>query len=593
MKKKIIGIFVCTLFICSAIAGAVSKNVTSVNEDKISIDDEDKIFGSTIMQQNRNVCNVWLKFFVHDEFNKNLTNMTRNINRMFFNATSQNNILFGHNGSSNTLSDDDFANTGSSSGRRRLLRKLKTDYDNCSNGINVVIGPSTFAKKGVTSFKVCNGTRGLSYGGVMIRDTCNETQMTNTLAHELLHALGLSHEQVKWRNQSAGGEIESKPLQTTLIDYHGPGKDKILRAHRLGFSCPPHSYAYFDNDSDCDCDRDLLEQPRNSNGRKIWDINGNCTFGDTEDRNHLLWGRGDRTGTNVSTEQREYMYDNANSTPGYRVTQIGQTVGTPQLQNTNSNASEDEEGDVSPGFLDILGSLGIFYWEYGYLYLSLDLFEEIPDGSIVLYWFFLDIDNDPDTGCPLGYEYRVELGLYPEYTGAGLYEWIESDQYWFKIKDLPWHISFGTEHWVEDDADEDEVNGTLVEIEVEIVDLNLVFQGKLRVTPVALDGEASRIYDQCPDMYLSKEQAVLPVLNLNPFEGEPGSSVVANGYDFTSNTDVIIEFDGVEVAMALADVNGDFTVSFDVPRRTSYHWNGQWSSRNTLRLRLYCNRSRW
>ncbi|GAF91564.1 unnamed protein product, partial [marine sediment metagenome] len=290
---------------------------------------------------------VRLKFFVHDECTKNISQMVADCNDIFDGEGSGSRTVngitqFGTNGTVTTLPDSDFDNMSTTTGRTGLLRKLKTQVENCSTGINIVIAPNGhFSANGYTYFNKGTGTNDKPYGGIILRDTCNQDQMNKTLAHELLHALGLSHEQVKWTNPDTG-ETESKPIGSTIVNGSGPGNDRNIPASSSGFPVPPHGYAYHDKDGDCDCEDDGEEQPENAAGRKIWDIDGNCEFGEINDTDNLLWGRADRTNTTLSPEQRNHTFDTANNTPGYRLQNVGETITPPQEEPSKSKGLWDK-----------------------------------------------------------------------------------------------------------------------------------------------------------------------------------------------------------------------------------------------------------
>ena len=589
MKNKIKSFFVCILlFLSIAITSAVNTSMSSIKENQRSIQNIKNNFPTeNSLIDGKKVVKVWLKFFVHDEFKKNLAAMVNRVNEIFLDKNSEKNIVFGYNGSSITLADGDFANVGTFDGRSTLFKKLKDDYDNCSNGINVVIGPKNcITALAHTTFDIGKGTAGRPDGGIILEDTCNQDEMNTTLAHELTHALGLSHQQVKWLNKTSG-KIESKPLETTLKDYYGPGIDAILTADRLGFSVPPHGYGFYDKDGDCDCENNADEQPSDAGG-SLWDINGNCIFGDAEDKDNVLWGRNDQTGFNLTQEQRNATFDTANNTPGYKLTTIGQTVQIPQFSDTDSDASQDAAYDIDIGFLDIIGSLGILYWEHDYLLFTLQLLDEIPDDQMLYYRFFIDIDDNVNTGNSGGYEYLIELAVSPGYNVAALYEWNEDYEHWMFVEYLKWDLASGVEEYFEDyDGGEEAISGTTLKFYVPLDSLNIIYEGGMRVTAVA-SNEMSKTLDQCPDLYLSKEQEIVPVLNLNPFEGNPEDIIIANGYDFTPNTNAIIEFDGVEVATTLTNDNGDFTINFILPKVCGgYHTVNAFDTQGKFDIRIF------
>jgi hypothetical protein len=586
MKIKIIGIFVCALFLFGAMTGAVDTNTiqkSNIGNNKISSNE----FFTTP------TTTVRLKFFVHDECTKNISQMVADCNDIFDGADSGSRSVngitqFGTNGTVVILPDSDFTNLDTKAGRKALLRKLKTQRENCSNGINVVIAPDgSFSYNGLTYFNKNSGTQDKDFGGIILRDSCNQDQMNKTLAHELLHALGLSHEQVKWKNPDTG-EIESKPLATTIWNYYGPGDHRNIPASSLGNPVPPHGYAYYDKDGDCDCEDDDDEQPENAAGQKIWDIDGNCEFGDVNDTGNLLWGRADRTNTTLSSEQKNATYDTANNTPGYRQQNVGETVTPPVKEPSKSKGLWDILNDVAKKFLDIAGGLIHIYYDHGFIYFGLSLEEEVPDGAWATYYYLIDEDNDPTTGDPLGYDYLIDLLVRPDYKASALSEWDPAYHMFIEIATLDWEIAIGTED-VEDsgDCNEEEVDGMTIKWNVPIELLSLDLTGHMRFSAGAVD-ELGRESDTTAEYIISKAPATVPVLNLNPFNGDPGQTVTCYGYDYTPNTLVKIEFDCVHVGTTTTDSNGDFTTTFVVPSKSEgYYTVNAYDSKGKFHIRLF------
>lgn len=583
MKNKIMGILVCTLFLLSVMTGAVSTNIITKTDNEFNQTYEE------VPTQQQTV-NVWLKFFVHDECTKNISQMVADCNDIFDGGSGSRNgvgiIQFGTNGTVTTLPDSDFDNVSTSQGRTALLRKLKTQHNNCSNGINVVIVPNGhFGPNGYTYFNKGTGTNDKPYGGIILRDTCNQDQMNKTLAHELLHALGLSHEQVKWNNPETG-ETESKPIGSTIVNGSGPGNDRNIPAGSCGYPVPPHGYAYYDKDGDCDCEDDDEEQPSDANGNKIWDIDGNCQFGDANDTGSLLWGRADRTNTTISEGQKKEIFDNANTTPGYRLQDVGEEVPVPQKEKTKSKGLWDRLKDVGKKFLDILGGLINVYYDHGYTYFGLELDGMITEGFYPTYYYYIDIDNDFTTGDPLGFDYLVDLLVTPDYIASALSEWDPDYNMFIEIAPLDWNIVQGIEESEDDeDCNELETEGMVIQWNIPFDLLYIGETGSMRVMAISTD-EESREVDITSEFIISKERANVPVLNLNPFNGNPGEIITCNGYDYTPNTDITIEFNCNPIATTITDNNGDFTTTIVVPPKSqgyttvnAYDTNGKFHFR--------------
>lgn len=586
MNIKIIGIFVCALFFLGAISSAIDASIFTKTDIEYNELYKGEVFTTP-------TTTVWLKFFVHDECTKNISQMVADCNDIFDggDGSARNGIgitQFGTNGTTTTLPDSDFDNISTDEGQEHLLRKLKTQYNNCSNGINIIIAPNGhFASNGITYFNKGTGTNDKPYGGIILRDTCNQDQMNKTLAHELLHALGLSHEQVKWTNPDTG-EIESKPIGSTIVNGSGPGSDRAISAGSSGYPVPPHGYAYHDKDGDCDCEDDGEEQPENDAGQKIWDIDGNCEFGDVNDTGNLLWGRADRTNTNLSEEQKKEIFDNANNTPGYRLQNFSEEVPVPQKEKTKSKGLLDKLKDVGKKFLDILGGLINIYYDHGYIYFGLELDGLVTTGDYANYYYYIDKDNDLTTGDSLGFDYLIDLLVRPDYIVSALSEWDPDYGMFIEVTELDWNIAIGIKDSEDDeDCNELETEGMVIQWNVPLELLDLEQTGSMRLVGVATDDEG-REFDTTPDLIMSTVRAIVPVLNLNPFSGNPGDTVTCDGYDYTPNSDIKIEFNCQHVASTTTDDNGDFTTTFTVPSKTQgYYTVNAYDSEGKFHIRLF------
>jgi hypothetical protein len=586
MNIKIIGTIVCALFLLGAISGAVNTNNINKTDIKSKNYYQTGVFTTP-------TTTVWLKFFIHDECTKNISQMVADCNDIYNGGDegSRNGVgitQFGTNGTVTTLSDDDFDNCSTTAGQVRLLRHLKANVTNCSNGINIVIAPDgLFTSNGLTYFNKGTGTNDKTYGGIILRDTCNQDQMNDTLAHELLHALGLSHEQVKWVNPDTG-EIESKPIGSTIVNGSGPGSDRAISAGSSGYPVPPHGYAYYDKDGDCKCDDNGDEQPENDAGRKIWDIDGNCEFGDANDTGSLLWGRADRTNTNMSEEQKKEIFDNANNTPGYRLQNVTEEVPVPQKEKTKSKGFFDKLKDVGKKFIDILGGLVNKFYDHKYIYFGLELNGLIPEGTSANYYYYIDKDNDLTTGDPLGFDYLIDLLVRPEYIVSALSEWDPYNGMFLEVSELDWNIAQGIQDSEDDeDCNELEIGDTVLQWNVPMDLLDLGETGSMRIMAVATDG-LERETDMSPEIIISKERVIVPVLNLNPFSGNPGDTITCNGYDYTPNSEIKIEFNCQHLVTTTTDGNGDFTTTFTVPSKTQgYYTVNAYDLEGKFHIRLF------
>ena len=583
MRNKIIGISVCALLVLCAMTGVISTQVkTDVEYNEMN----------EASLPTTPAVTVRLKFFVHENCTKNTSQMVADCNDIFDGGDGSSRdgegvTQFGTNGTDITLPDSDFDNISTDDGQVRLLRKLKTQRENCSNGINIIIAPNGhFNYNGATYFNKEKGTADKPYGGIILRDTCNQDQMNKTLAHELLHGLGLSHEQVKWLNTTTN-TTESKPIGSTIVNGSGPGSDREIDAEDCGFPVPPHGYAYYDKDGDCDCEEGE-EQPENAAGRKIWDIDGNCEFGDANDTGSLLWGRADRTNTTVSPEQKKSIFDTANNTPGYRLQNVSEEVPVPQKEKTKSKGLWDKLKDAAKKFLDIAGGLINIYYDHEYTYFGLELDEMVSPGDYASYYYYIDIDNDLTTGDPLGFDYLIDLLVRPDYIVSALSEWNYGYNMFIEVAELDWNIAQGSKDSEDDeDCNELKIDGMVIQWNVPFDLLDVGGPGSMRFMAMATDDEG-RETDVTSEVIMSKSRAIVPVLNLDPFNGNPGDTVTCYGYDYNPNTDVKIEFNCRQVAATTTDGDGDFTTTFTVPSiEQGYYTVNAYDAEGKFHVRLF------
>ena len=149
MRNKIIGISVCALLVLCAMTGVISTQVkTDVEYNEMN----------EASLPTTPAVTVRLKFFVHENCTKNTSQMVADCNDIFDGGDggSRNGegiTQFGTNGTDTTLPDSDFNNITTDDGEVWLLRKLKTQRENCSQGINIVIAPNVVNYNGDTYFK--------------------------------------------------------------------------------------------------------------------------------------------------------------------------------------------------------------------------------------------------------------------------------------------------------------------------------------------------------------------------------------------------------------------------------------------------------
>ena len=554
MKMKVLIVFISSLFLFSGLTNAlITDEITLENNLNLSKENTNILQKETVTVQ--------IKFFIYGACTKDLKAMINYANSVFFDGSSDSNVNFATDGTNVTLGAENFTNLNTNAGQSNLLKKLKTDYKNCSNGINVVIAPSGSLPNGylgITLFNYETGTATKPDGGIIINDTCNQTELNITLSHEFFHALGFSHEQVKWYNTTSG-KNESKPIPSDLINSAGGNEG----TKSPSLPVPPHGYGYYDKNGDCKLKEGEGEW-KSQDG--LWDINGNCTFGDADDKDSLLWGDASTmTGTNISRSQRENMTKTAKNNAGYRWSIVGQPINPPRYQNTNSKAVSDQVGDVPFGYLDIIGILVILYWEHNNIYFALKLSDLIPGEIPLSYSYLIDADNDITTGDNKGNDYMIMAIVSENHSMAGIFAWDMYYENWKYIHDVSSDLTQTVLHYSSRGGTaENLIGGNVLEFNVPLELLNLEYEGEMRITAKASD-EMTRTFDECLDIFLSKERGLIPILNLVPYSGRPGDIIVCNGFDFTANAQVTIEFRGVVVKTIAADADGYFSTSFIVP----------------------------
>jgi len=156
-----------------------------------------------------------------------------------------------------------------------------------------------------------------------------------------------------------------------------------------------------------------------------------------------------------------------------------------------------------------------------------------------------------------------------------------------EVTTLDWDIAIGAQDSEDDeDCNEEEMEGMVIRWEVPMGLLSMDLTGDMRIIAVATDD--GRDYDLSSELIISKEQAIVPVLNLDPFNGNPGDAVTCYGYDYNPNTDVKIEFNCRQVATTTTDGNGDFTTTFTVPSiEQGYYTVNAYDAKGKFHLRLF------
>ncbi len=394
-------------------------------------------------------------------------------------------------------------------------------------------------------------------GGIKIIDTCNQNQMAETLAHELLHAFGLSHQRTKWWPPGAPA--------------NGISKDPNLPV-------PPHAYRFADVDSNCDVNDadDKIDpnkpwrivdgkyewQDKAGVWRNGWDVDGDCDV-DANDMTYLLWGSKARTDKKISVKQYEYIWKNAKKIPCVKV----KSYLTPTLITypSVSSFSMDDVGDVPYEYIDITASIAINYYDpsVNTCLLTLEVGGNIPDMEILTYGFYLNTDGDTNTGSPNeslpGADFAAILDITPPLMEAKLWKY---DGGWVDVQVLNWKIGDIAEDFIGDDFAYEEYVGDAVTIEVPLSGLNLATDGDMQVRPFADD---LSVRDLSAVMNIPLKIVYPPLINIEPMSVLTGETVAVYGTDFTPNSNVSIEFEQVQSADATTDENGDFTATFEIP----------------------------
>lgn len=401
------------------------------------------------------------------------------------------------------------------------LRAVRNFSKNCSRGINVVIHPpGTLGALGVCSFRVCNGVAKVATGGIKIEDTCNATDMGKTLSHELLHAFGLSHE---------------------------------AQNHPLAAPIPPHG------------------QQLPGGG---WDFDNPPNGVDKSDKEKLLWGDDTGTGTKITISQYKYIWNNAEKIPGIikeRHPMSTKTTPVPQPKISTSAVTIDGISDIPPGFgyVDIIGSISTNCWDLtdNISSFTMEVADSIPNDKNLRYSFYLNTDNNEDTGYPgevfPGADYVADLDITPESTSAILWrfiggKWVYDGELDYSEGPVVKDFYDRYRGWEEGDR------GYAPTLFIPLESLNLMFEGDIQIRAVALDLD-SDISDLCSVMSMSQEIVFAPLIELDPSSGSRCEDVTVYGTNFAPNSNISIEFNGVELAIQDSDNEGSFTTSFKVP----------------------------
>lgn len=436
----------------------------------------------------------------------------------------------------------------------KLLENLRKQ-PNCTKGINVVFVPGDYPGdwNGVTIFKPCGGVKDTPNGGVKIRDTCNQTRMGITLAHELMHALGLSHEIQRYNDPT----LKSPP--------HGRGVDSDGDGYSDG-----------------------------------WDVDGDGDV-DAKDKEQLLWGCKDRTNTKITRQQCEYMAKNAKETPcteskrpetpipppaspGIPPSSSGPFLpwdpmnpfGRPPWDpvypylrpEPKSNVTFDVLDDVYLNHVDLYGVIGINYYDpdIGTSTLTLEVEAPIPNNTIVHYGFYLNTDDDNSTGSPgaplPGADFYAVLHVVGTSQSAELRKYVSGS--WTYVQSLEWKITTGAEDYIHEDYGGENDTGYLVTLYVPLDKLELAEHGNMQVLAFAFDFE-ELVIDTCPVLPISLEVEISPLAYSYPSYTSAGKIVNVYGIGFSPNTTVSIEFDWTLVATGNVGPSGCFAANFTVP----------------------------
>ena len=239
-------------------------------------------------------------------------------------------------------------------------------------------------------------------------------------------------------------------------------------------------------------------------------------------------------------------------------------------------------------FLDIVGGLINKYYEHEYVYFGLEFDGMFPHGTLANYYYYIDKDNDLSTGDPLGYDYLIDLLVRPDYIVSALSEWDYAYNMFIEVSELDWNIAQGTYDQVdEEDSNELEMDDMVIQWYVPMDLLVLGDTGSMRVTAVATDFEG-RETDVSPDVIMSNVRAIVPVLNLDPYNGIPGDILTCNGYDYTPNSIVTIEFKNKQVITTNTDNNGDFSVDLIVPTESQgFYTVNAYDAKGKFHVRLF------
>jgi len=479
MNKKIIVILVCMLLVTTIASATQTLRINSENEIAKAVEPKDGELN--FLNLEGEITTVRLKFFVHPDFadkkgKDNISKMLKTLNDIFTkDFANEDHAQFDWNDSFVELTAGDFA--GGYANRWNLRDNLKT-RKNCSRGINIIIANSTYMPAGTL------GSSPLNPGGIIIKDTCNDTEMAKMiLAHELLHTLGLSHEQVKWYNKTSG-KNESKPIPSTLKNSAGNPVGTKPKSKDV----PPHGYGYYDKDGDCN----LTEADGEwKSDNYEWDIDGDCRFATDKDKEYLLYGD-EKAGTKISKEQMDEIIKNAKKIPNPRVDSASSSSEKKKISTSARQINDISDVIEYPSYIDIEKMGAILYWEYTYVPL-LRLFmwveDKVPEDYMVYYTFYLDIDGDISTGCPLtGADYAVDYGINVENPEGALWQYGLGDEMWTYVSELTGSIEQEYEDVFGTGLSEHEIPGLyILTVDVPLEYLYISYHGDMRIKGLASD----------------------------------------------------------------------------------------------------------